>query len=211
LWLNRAGACQPCASERGFLVAVSKHPPATSSGGSERGRHASGGSARDSREFGARAVERGLVPASPPRHVEGDSGRRMGLAERTRRSLLKRLGLRMNDLTAIGRETLRLYSETLASLQLIDDWIATHDAIDAEGRPAGVLALRVTYLNTAGRHLRDLRGCIEQLAREDSRYSATELAFQQWIAEDKRATKQRKESELLRSVKFSNSNVQVGD
>src|SRR5439155_9440153 len=85
----------------------------------------------------------------------------------TKRALLKRMGLRMSELTWAGRETLGLYASTLAKMQLIDAWLASHEPIDADGKPAQVLALYATYGNTAARQLSELRQVVGAIGRED--------------------------------------------
>jgi hypothetical protein len=120
------------------------------------------------REFGERASERGLVAPPLPRHVEAP-----GISTTaTKRALLKRLGLRMSELTWAGRETLGLYAATLSKMKLIDAWIASNPPIDEQGKPAGVLALYATYANTASRQLALLQSVVADMAREDDRFDA---------------------------------------
>jgi hypothetical protein len=80
------------------------------------------------------------------------------------------MGLRMNELTWAGRETLGLYASTLEKMRTIDEWLATHEPIDEDGKPAPVMALYATLSNTASRQLGLLRQVVESIAREDHRY-----------------------------------------
>jgi len=102
--------------------------------------------------------------------VEGGEAAIRSRVTITKRALLKRMGLRMNELTWAGRETLGLYAATLEKLRTIDAWLATHEPIDEAGRPAPVLALYATLSNTASRQLSLLRSVVESMAREDQQY-----------------------------------------
>jgi hypothetical protein len=98
------------------------------------------------RKFGARAATRGVVAAPLPVHVVGSQTRLKGRVTLTKRALLKRLGLRQSDLSAIGREVLGRYASTLSKMQVIDEWLEAHPPIDDEGRPVEVLKLYVDLL-----------------------------------------------------------------
>jgi hypothetical protein len=120
-----------------------------------------------SRDFGARAVKRGVASGPLPAHVLGSETASTRRVTNTKRALLKRLGLRMGELTWAGREVLSLYAATLAKLQIIDAWLASHEPIDEDGRPAAVLALHATFSNTATRQLGLLREVVGQMGRAD--------------------------------------------
>lgn len=149
---------------------------ASSSGGEKRTagglEHVGAPSPNKGRQFGARAVKRGVVATSLPRYVEAAERPLTARVTSTKRALLKRMGLRMNELTWAGREVLGLYASTLSKMRLIDEWLATHGPIDDDGKPAPVLALYNSFSNTASRQLGLLRQVVEAMAAEDSRYDA---------------------------------------
>ncbi len=100
-----------------------------------------------------------------------------------KQALLKRMGMRQNQLTWAGRETLSRYASTLAKLKAIDDWLLANPMLSESGVPAPCMPLFSTLSNTATRQLGELRAVVEQMAKEDDRYDA---AVQALIAEGRK-------------------------
>jgi hypothetical protein len=100
-----------------------------------------------------------------------------------KRELCKRLGVRLSDLDAAGREAVDLYARARAKLAAIDNWLTDHPMLDDSGTPAPCLALYSTLLNTSSRLLAQVLAVLEQKAREDSRY---DHAVQALIAEGRK-------------------------
>jgi hypothetical protein len=100
-----------------------------------------------------------------------------------KQALLKRMGLRQNQLTWAGRETLSRYASTLAKLKAIDDWLLSNPMLSESGVPAPCMPLFSTLSNTATRQLGELRAVVEQMAREDSRFDS---AVEALIAEGRK-------------------------
>ena len=129
-----------------------------------------------SRQFGARASERGVVPPPLPQHVKAVEKPLTLRVTSTKRALLKRMGLRMSELTGLaGRRsacTPRCWRRCRRSTS------GRLARADQRRREAGtVLALYATYANTASRQLGLLRQVVEAMAAEDSRYDATVQAL----------------------------------
>jgi hypothetical protein len=130
-----------------------------------------------SREFGARATERGVRVDQPlARPIASLAPSVPGV----RREFLRRLGIRREDLSAAGGEAVDLYSRATSKLRAIDKHFETHPVVDADGTPSPALTAYWTGLNTAARLLGRVLEAVEQMAREDSRYDD---AVQALIAE----------------------------
>jgi hypothetical protein len=142
-------------------------------------------------EVGKRAVVRGVVSPALPVHVGSREQPLTLRVTNTKRALLKRMGVRMNDLTWAAREVLGLYASTLSKMRLVDEWLERHEPIDGDGRPVQVLALYNSFANTASRQLALLRQVVEAMAREDDRFDAALLA----LATEGRRTKAGREGE----------------
>jgi hypothetical protein len=109
-----------------------------------------------------------------------------------KRALLKRMGLRMAELSWAGRETLTGYARTLAKLEACEDWLQANPMLAEDGTPAPLMNLFSTLTNTSTRQLAELRAVMAQLSREDSRFDS---AVQALIEQGKRTKAGRAEIE----------------
>jgi hypothetical protein len=86
-----------------------------------------------------------------------------------RRELCRRLGVRYQDLSAAGRESVDLYSRCRAKLAAIDRYLETHPVVAEDGTPAACLPIYGQLLNTSARMLAQVLATLEHLDRADDK------------------------------------------
>jgi len=82
-------------------------------------------------------------------------------ATREKRALLRRNGLRLRDIDALGRALLQNWSRAAAALALMDEHAAEHGWVDEDGNVPAFGKLYVSMLNSERLALRALQEHLE--------------------------------------------------
>lgn len=87
------------------------------------------------------------------------------VARAQKRRLLRQVGLRAGDLDGIGMALLDNWARAQAKVELLDQWLAEHGILEADGEPKPPMKIYFTALNCArlaatrlAEHLRDRVG-----------------------------------------------------
>lgn len=83
------------------------------------------------------------------RHGGNSPSQIVRVARGQKRRLLRQIGLRAADLDGIGLALLDNWARAQAKVELLDQWLAEHGIVQADGEPTPPMKLYFTALNSA--------------------------------------------------------------
>ena len=89
------------------------------------------------------------------------------IAAAHRRSVLRRFGLRVADLTAVQRGYLDLYVRAMSKIDLYDRWIEENGLLSKTGKQPGFMATYVSTMNAARLNLGRLEESLRDHPKRD--------------------------------------------